>query len=194
LIRLVVLIDLQSIYSIKTECKEGEIMASKAMIKKLNGQLNKEFYSSNLYLQMSAWCETKGLEGSAAFLKTHADEEMLHMNKFFTYVAELGGMATIGQIEAPPVEYKSLKDLMEKILKHEKYVTKSIHDLTDAAWEEKDHATYNFLQWFVSEQHEEETLFKSILDKLELVGSENKQGLFFIDRELGQMATAGSAE
>ena len=169
-------------------------MASKAMIKKLNGQLNKEFYSSNLYLQMSAWCETKGLEGSAAFLKTHADEEMLHMNKFFTYVSELGGMATIGQIEAPPVEYKSLKDLMEKILKHEKYVTKSIHDLTDAAWEEKDHATYNFLQWFVSEQHEEETLFKSILDKLELVGSENKQGLFFIDRELGQMATAGSAE
>jgi ferritin len=169
-------------------------MASKAMIKKLNGHLNKEFYSSNLYLQMSAWCETKGLEGSAAFLKTHAAEEMTHMEKFFTYILELGGLATIGQIEAPPTEYKSLKDMMEKILKHEKYVTKCIHELTDAAWAEKDHATYNFLQWFVSEQHEEETLFNSILDKLDLVGSDNKQGLFFIDRELGQMANAEPAE
>jgi len=169
-------------------------MASKAMIKKLNGHLNKEFFSSNLYLQMSAWCDTKGLEGSAAFLRTHADEEMMHMQKFFTYISELGGLATIGQIEAPPVEFKSIKDMMEKILKHEKYVTKCIHELTDAAWEEKDHATYNFLQWFVGEQHEEETLFNSILDKLNLIGSENKQGLFFIDRELGQMTTAKSAE
>jgi ferritin len=169
-------------------------MASKAMIKKLNGQLNKEFYSSNIYLQMSAWCEHRGLEGTAAFLKTHAAEEMTHMEKFFTYILELGGLATIGQLEAPPTEFKSIKDMMEKILKHEKYITKSIHELTDAAWEEKDHATYNFLQWFVSEQHEEETLFNSILDKLELIGSDNKQGLFFIDRELGQMATAETAE
>lgn len=168
-------------------------MASKAMIKKLNKHLNKEFYSSNLYLQMSAWCDTKGLEGSAAFLKIHADEEMQHMQKFFTYISELGGLATIGAIEAPPVEYTSLKDMMKKILTHEKYVTKCIHELTDAAWEEKDHATYNFLQWFVGEQHEEETLFNSILDKLDLIGSENKQGLFFIDRELSQMAAAESA-
>jgi ferritin len=169
-------------------------MATKAMIKKLNEHLNEEFFSSNLYLQMSAWCDTKGLEGSAAFLKTHAAEEMTHMEKFFTYILELGEMAKIGQIEAPPTEYKSLKDMMQKILKHEKYITKCIHELTDAAWKDKDHATYNFLQWFVSEQHEEETLFNSILDKLELVGSENKQGLFFIDRELGQMATAETAE
>jgi ferritin len=169
-------------------------MASKAMIKKLNGQLNKEFYSSNIYLQMSAWCETKGLEGSAAFLKTHANEEMTHMQKFFTYICELGDLAIIGQIDAPPVEFKSLKDMMNDVLKHEKYITKSIHELAEAAWEEKDHSTYNFLQWFVSEQHEEETLIKSILDKLHLMGSENKQGLFFIDRELGQMATAQSAE
>ena len=168
-------------------------MATKAMIKKLNSHLNEEFYSSNLYLQMSAWCDTKGLDGSAAFLKKHADEEMLHMNKFFTYISELGGMAIIGQIEAPPVEYKSIKDMMEKILKHEKYVTKCIHELTDASWEAKDHATYNFLQWFIGEQHEEETLFKSILDKFDLIGSENKQSLFFIDRELGQMATATAA-
>jgi ferritin len=165
-------------------------MASKAMIDKLNDQLNKEFYSSNLYLQMSAWCDTKGLEGSAAFLKTHAEEEMQHMLKFFTYISELGGLAVIGQIEAPPTDFKSLNDMMNNILEHEKFVTRSIHELTEAAWEEKDHATYNFLQWFVSEQHEEETLFNSILDKLNLVGSDNKQGLFFIDRELGQMASS----
>jgi ferritin len=168
-------------------------MASKAMIKKLNDHLNKEFYSSNLYLQMSAWCDLKGLEGTAAFLKTHADEEMLHMNKFFTYIGELGGLAVIGEIEAPPTEYDSLASMMDIILEHEKYVTKCIHELTDAAWEEKDHATYNFLQWFVGEQHEEETLFNSIIDKLNLVGSGSSQGLFFIDRELGQMATAEAA-
>jgi ferritin len=168
-------------------------MASEAMIKKLNDHLNKEFYSSNLYLQMSAWCDSKGLEGSSAFLKTHAEEEMQHMNKFFTYINELGGLAVIGQIEAPPTEYKSLAEMMDKILEHEKYVTKCIHELTDAAWEEKDHATYNFLQWFVSEQHEEETLFSSIIDKLNLVGNDSNQGLFFIDRELGQMATAEAA-
>ena len=91
-------------------------MASKAMIKKLNGQLNKEFYSSNIYLQMSAWCETKGLEGSAAFLKTHANEEMTHMQKFFTYICELGDLAIIGQIDAPPVEFKSLKDMIMMFL------------------------------------------------------------------------------
>lgn len=168
-------------------------MASKAMIDKLNDHMNKEFYSSNLYLQMSAWCDKKGMEGSAAFLKTHTNEEMQHMMKFFTYIGELGGLAIVGKIDAPPTEFGSLNELMEEVMKHEKYVTKCIHELTEAAWEEKDHATYNFLQWFVSEQHEEETLFGSILDKLALVGTDNKQGLFFIDRELGQMAQAEAA-
>jgi len=169
-------------------------MASKEMIKKLNEQLNKEFYSSNLYLQMSAWCDTHGLEGTASFMRTHANEEMQHMMKFFTYISELGDLALIGKLEAPPTDFKSLNHLMDETLKHEKFVTKSIHTLTDAAWAEKDHATYNFLQWFVSEQHEEESLFNSIIDKLKLVGSENKQGLFFIDRELGQMAATPEAE
>ncbi len=168
-------------------------MASDAMIKKLNEQLNKEFYSSNLYLQMSAWCDIKGLEGSAAFLKAHATEEMQHMLKFFTYISELGGLAVVGKIEAPPTEYESLRIMMDEILKHEKFITKSIHELTDSAWGEKDHATYNFLQWFIGEQHEEETLFSSIIDKINLLGSDNRQGLFFIDRELGQMAAAEAA-
>jgi len=169
-------------------------MASKEMIKKLNEQLNKEFYSSNLYLQMSAWCDTQGLQGSAVFLRTHANEEMMHMMKFFTYISELGELAVIGKIEAPPTEFKSLNKLMDEVLKHEKFVTQSIHTLTDAAWAEKDHATYNFLQWFVGEQHEEEALVNSIIDKLKLVGVDNRQGLFFVDRELGQMTGEPAAE
>jgi ferritin len=169
-------------------------MASKAMIKKLNEQLNKEFYSSNLYLQMSAWCDTNGLQGTASFLRIHAAEEMQHMMKFFTYIGELGGLAVIGKLEAPPTAYKSLSTMMDLILEHEIFVTKSIHTLTDAAWAEKDHATYNFLQWFISEQHEEEALFHSIIDKLKLIGSENRQGLFFIDRELGQVTASPEAE
>ena len=169
-------------------------MASKKMIKMLNEQLNKEFYSSNVYLQMSAWCDIRGLEGSAAFLKTHADEEMQHMMKFFTYICELGELAVVGKLEAPPTEFKSLNEMMDQVLKHEKYITKSIHKLAEAAWEEKDHATYNFLQWFISEQHEEETLVGSVIDKLNLVSTDHKQGLFFIDRELGQMAEAEAQE
>jgi ferritin len=169
-------------------------MASKEMIKKLNEQLNKEFYSSNLYLQMSAWCDTNGLEGSADFLRKHAGEEMQHMMKFFTYIGELSGLAVVGQLEAPPIDYKSLSKMMDMILEHEKFITKSIHTLADAAWTEKDHATYNFLQWFIAEQHEEEALFASIIDKLKLVGSDNRQGLFFIDRELGQLAAAPATE
>jgi ferritin len=169
-------------------------MASKEMIKKLNEQLNKEFYSSNLYLQMSAWCDTQGLQGSAVFLRTHANEEMMHMMKFFTYISELGELAVIGKIEAPPTGFKSLNQLMDEVLKHEKFVTQSIHTLTDAAWAEKDHATYNFLQWFVGEQHEEEALVNSIIDKLKLVGIDNRQGLFFVDRELGQMTGEPAAE
>lgn len=112
------------------------------------------------------------------------------MLKIFNYIGELGGLALIGQIEAPPLNFKSIGEIMDKILKHEKFITKSIHKLTEAAWAEKDHATYNFLQWFVAEQHEEETLFNSVLDKIKLVGTEDRHGLFFIDRELGQMAAA----
>ncbi|TFG93909.1 MAG: non-heme ferritin [Calditrichales bacterium] len=168
-------------------------MASEAMIKKLNSQLNKEFFSSNLYLQMCAWCSHNGLEGAAAFLKTHAAEEKMHMDKFFTFIDELGGLPIIGKLEAPGTEYKNISDMMDQILAHEKFITKSIHELADAAWEERDHAVYNFLQWFISEQHEEETLFRSLIDKLKLVGADNKQGLFLIDRELGQMAAAEAA-
>ncbi|MBY4676295.1 non-heme ferritin [Marinobacterium arenosum] len=161
-------------------------MLTQAMVDKLNEQINLEFYSSNLYLQMSAWAEYKGFEGCAEFLKQHADEEMQHMKRLFTYVNETGAIARIGSIEAPPEEFTSIKDLFEKVYEHESLVTRSINELAHTAFSNQDYSTFNFLQWYVAEQHEEEKLFKGILDKIEIIGEDGK-GLFFIDKEIGKL-------
>lgn len=162
-------------------------MLTLTMVEKLNDQINLEFYSSNLYLQMSAWCEFKGYEGSAEFLKLHADEEMQHMQRLFTYVNETGNLAKLGSISAPPTEFKSLTNVFYETLKHEMEITKAINELAHTAFSEHDYSTFNFLQWYVAEQHEEEKTFKSILDKIEIIG-EDGRGLYFIDKELGDMA------
>lgn len=164
-------------------------MLSKNLIDKLNKQINLEFYSSNIYLQMSSWCDSQGLAGCAKFLKLHADEEMMHMRKLFDYVNETGGMAVIGEIKAAGSDYKSITDMFRQIYEHECLVTREINSLVGIAFGEKDFSTFNFLQWYVAEQHEEESLFKSILDKIGIIGDE-KKGLFFIDQELAKMADA----
>lgn len=161
-------------------------MLDKELINQLNKQVNLEFFSSNLYLQMSAWCDSKGLDGCAGFLKAHAAEEMGHMQKLFDYVNETGSMAIVGVIEAPRSQYESVLEMFQDILSHEQLVTKKINELVDMAMSKKDYATFNFLQWYVAEQHEEENLFSSILDKVEMIGTE-KKGLFFLDREIGRM-------
>lgn len=157
----------------------------------LNNQINLEFYSSNMYLQMSSWAESKGFEGCAAFLSKHADEEMQHMKRLFTYVNEAGGMARVGAIEAPMEEFKSIKDLFQRVYEHECVITKEINGLAHAAFTNQDYSTFNFLQWYVAEQHEEEKLFQTILDKIEIIGEDGK-GLFFIDKEIGEMAKGES--
>ena len=146
-----------------------------------------EFFSSNLYLQMSAWCEHKGFEGAAAFLRDHANEEMEHMNKLFNYVLETGGLPSLGKIEAPESEFESLLSLFEYTYEHEKLITKMINDLVHTAFSTQDYSTFNFLQWYVAEQHEEEKLFKSIVDKLNLVGCDGK-GLYLADKALLKIA------
>jgi ferritin len=166
-------------------------MLKTEMVTLLNDQINLEFYSSNLYLQMSAWCEEKGFEGAAIFMRKHADEEMGHMNRLFTYVSETGAMPILGNIEQPPHEYPSLKAVFELIYEHECLVTSKITSLAHAAFTNQDYSTFNFLQWYVSEQHEEEKLFKGIIDKIELVGDDGK-ALFFIDKDLAEMAKNGS--
>ena len=162
-------------------------MLSRDLIKALNKQVNLEFYSSNLYLQMSAWCTFKGLLGCAAFLRRQADEEMQHMQKLFTYVNETGALALLGTIEAPPSDFTTVEKVFKQTYDHECEVTRQINKLVDTALEEKDYSTFNFLQWYVAEQHEEESLFKSILDKLKITGTDGR-GLFFFDREIGGLS------
>ncbi|MDP8161994.1 non-heme ferritin [Pasteurella skyensis] len=164
-------------------------MLSNKIITMLNEQVNLEFYSSNLYLQMSAWCANKGYEGAAAFLREHATEEMVHMRKLFTYLNETGAYTKIAEIEAPQSEFSSLKEVLELTFEHEKLITKKINELVEVTLAEKDFASFNFLQWYVSEQHEEETLFGGILDKLNLLGQDSK-GLYYIDKELAKLVTA----
>lgn len=162
------------------------------MIDQLNAQINIEFYSSNLYLQMSAWCDDKGLEGSAAFLKDHAKEEMDHMQRLFDYVAECGALPILGAIEAPPIKWSSVADIFQETYKHEQLITQKINELLDVALTEKDHSTFHFLQWYVAEQHEEEKLFKTIIDKMNIIGIEGL-GLYQFDQVVGKMITTTSA-
>ena len=153
--------------------------------------MNLEFYSSNLYLQMSAWCEQQGFEGAAKFLSAHAAEEMQHMRKLFTYLNETGALAVITQIDEPTHQFKSLKEVLELTYQHEKLITSKINELVGRTFEEKDYSAFNFLQWYVAEQHEEEKLFSRILDKLNLLGEDGK-GLFLVDKDLAALATASN--
>lgn len=162
-------------------------MLSASMTQRLNEQINFELSSALLYLQMSSWCAHHTLEGCATFLRQHADEEMAHMRRLVQYLHETGALAIIGGVPAPPTEFHSLTALFDQIYAHEQTLTRKINDLVHLANTEPDYATLNFLQWYVAEQHQEEFLFKSILDKIKLIGTEG-QGLFFIDREIGAIA------
>lgn len=167
-------------------------MLSKNMINKLNDQIVVEFESSNLYLQMSAWCAVNGFEGGAKFLAVHAEEERMHMMKLFTYLCETGAMAIVPALAKPQQEYETLAAMFKQILEHERFVTSKINELVALSYEEKDYSTLNFLQWYVGEQHEEESLFSSLVDKINLVAYDGR-GLYLIDRELGKMAAMSTA-
>ncbi|WP_025672680.1 non-heme ferritin [Salinivibrio socompensis] len=166
-------------------------MLAPAMVDRLNEQINLEFFSSNLYLQMSAWCEDHSFEGAAKFLHKHAQEEMQHMQRLFTYVSETGAMPVLGSIDAPRHEFASLGEVFRETYQHERLITEKINSLAHAAFTTQDYSTFNFLQWYVAEQHEEEKLFKGVLDKIELVGEDGK-ALFFIDKDLASMAVESS--
>ena len=158
------------------------------MIEKLNAQMNLELYSSLLYQQMSAWCSYHTFEGAAAFLRRHAQEEMTHMQRLFDYLTDTGNLPRINTVESPFAEYSSLDELFQETYKHEQLITQKINELAHAAMTNQDYPTFNFLQWYVSEQHEEEKLFKSFIDKLSLAGKSG-EGLYFIDKELSTLDT-----
>jgi ferritin len=146
-----------------------------------NGQIEKEGYSSNLYLAMASWAETSGLSGVAGWMYAQADEERLHMLKFIKYINERGGKAVIPAFQQPPEEFKSVEEVFREVLKHEEFVTASINEIVALTLEEKDFNTHNFLQWFVMEQVEEEASVKTILDKVRLVGNNN---MYEFDRDV----------
>jgi ferritin len=149
----------------------------------LNDQILKEASSSQYYLAMASWAENNGLNGTSKFMYTHSDEERFHMLKLVKFVNERGGKAIIPAISQPPIEFDNLKSVFELLLKHEISVTDSINNLVDICLQEKDYTTHNFVQWYVSEQLEEEALARTILDKLKLIGNDNG-GMYMFDRDL----------
>lgn len=154
-----------------------------------NRQVEREGYSSNLYLAMASWAETSGYAGVSAWLFAQAEEEKLHMLKFVKYINERGGKAIIPAFKKPPAEYKNIEEMFAEVLKHEQYVTQSINEIVELTLAEKDYTTHNFLQWFVTEQVEEESSVQSIIDKLRLVG---KQNLYVFDRDIMQLRSAST--
>lgn len=153
----------------------------------LNEQVLKESSSSQYYLAMASWAENQGLNGTAKFLFAQSDEERFHMLKLVKFINERGGKAIIPALERPPVDFKSLENVFESLLSHEIAVTESINNLVDICLQEKDYTTQNFIQWYVSEQLEEEALARTVLDKLRLIGSD-KGGMYMFDRDLENSA------
>jgi ferritin len=155
----------------------------------LNDQIEKEASSSQFYLSMASWAETQGYNGTAKFLYQHSDEERFHMLKLVKFVNERGGKAQIPAIDKPPINFESLERIFESLLEHELSVTASINNLVDICLQEKDYTTHNFVQWYVSEQLEEEALARTVLDKVKMIGSD-KGGLYLLDRDLENSAIA----
>jgi ferritin len=154
------------------------------MLNALNKQINKEIYSAYLYMSMSAYSQFIGLKGFANWFMVQYNEEMEHAMKIYNYINDQGEQVKLMAIDEPPAEFESPMDMFEKTLDHEKFITKSINELVDLATEEKDHATGIFLQWFVTEQIEEEGNDNDIINQLKLIG-DNGNGLIMLDRELG---------
>lgn len=160
-------------------------MISKKMTDSINGQVNREIYSAYLYVSMAAYAASLGLKGFANWFQVQVQEELFHARKMYDYINQQGGRAVMKAIEEPPGDFKSPKDLFEKTLEHEKKVTAMINKLASQAKTENDHATGIFMQWFVTEQVEEEANALEILQKLNLIGKD-ANGLFMVDTELAQ--------
>jgi ferritin len=146
-------------------------------------QLNREFHSAYIYLGMSSYCTDKDLNGFANWLFVQYEEEQVHAMKIYKYLLQRGVTVELDSISKPVSDFSSILDLFKKALAHEEFMTLSFNELSDVAMEHRDHATYNFLQWFVNEQVEEESIFKEIISKIERVEL-NSQALYMLDREL----------
>jgi ferritin len=168
-------------------------MLSKRIEDALNKQVTVEAESSQVYLAMASWAENQGFEGVSQFMYAHSDEERQHMLKMVKFINERGGHAKVSQLSAPPIEFGSFKEVFQTLFNHEVFVSKSINDLVHITLEEKDYATHNFLQWYVSEQIEEEALARNILDKINLIG-DDKSGFYLFDNDMKQLISAAPTQ
>ncbi|MEL7635700.1 ferritin [Sporomusa sphaeroides] len=158
-------------------------MISAKLQKAINNQIQAEMYSANLYLSMSGYCMSQNLKGFSNWLRVQYQEETEHALKLLDYLLERGGEVELQAIEAPPTEFGKPVEVFEKVLAHEEHVTSLINKLYEAAVEEKDVAAQIFLQWFVTEQVEEEASAGDILAQLRMIGDKTG-GIFFLDKEL----------
>tara|TARA_B100000965_G_C19493940_1_gene714320 strand:+ start:152 stop:700 length:549 start_codon:yes stop_codon:yes gene_type:complete len=178
-----------TLYSKRIFCKlKKKTMLTNKVEKALNKQIEIEANSSQYYLAMASWAETKGFEGVATFLFDHSDEERQHMLKLVKYVNERGGHAIVPPLPKPPKIFDCLSHVFQKLLDHEVMVTTEINKVVDICLKDKDYTTHNFMQWYVAEQIEEEALARKILDKLKLIG-DDKGGLYLFDRDITTMTT-----
>ncbi len=164
-------------------------MLTQKQLERLNAHVGEEAYVSRFYLAVSCWAISKGLTGVGAFFRAHHELEEEHMHKLVGYILETGGKVKIGPVAEPPNDFNSVSQALKLSLDKEKEVSEMINDTVDIFLEEKDYSTYNFLQWYVAEQHEEEHLFRTLIEKVELIG-EVDRGKFWIDKEFGKAAIA----
>ena len=153
----------------------------------LNEQIKNELYSAYLYPSMAAYCESVNMPGMANWMRMQELEERVHALKMFDFVNERGGRVVLQAIDQPPAEFESLLDVFEKTLAHEQKVTAMINNLYALAVREQDYASQIFLQWFVTEQVEEEDSVGQVIETLKMIG-DSRQGLLMLDRELGGRA------
>jgi ferritin len=161
-------------------------MLNKKVEKALNDQIKVEAESSQVYLAMASWAEGIGFPGTAAFLYKHSDEERMHMLKLVKFVNDRGGSAIIPAISQPAKDYKNIQSVFKLLLEHETHVTAEINKVVHICRTEKDYTTDNFMQWYLTEQIEEETLASSVNDKLKLAG-DDKGAIYMFDRDLLSM-------
>ncbi len=168
-------------------------MVSEKMQTALNQQIEMEGYASFLYLAMASWCDQEGLNGCGEFMHRQSAEEREHMLRIFDYLSKVDAFAKTPGIQQPPHRFESVPKMFEQVYEHEQKVTQSIHKLLQLGYEENDHTTLNFLQWYVDEQREEEALMRTILDKIKLIGN-GPQSLYYIDKEVAAVNTTTESE
>jgi len=166
-------------------------MISEKMVAALSNQINLEYRAAYSYLAMSSYFLSRNFKGFANWMRVQAQEELVHGTKIFDFVDERDAQVQFADIQTPPQTWDNPLSVFENALANERKVSESIYDLVDLSLSERDHATNTFLQWFVSEQVEEEATIKEVIDNLKLVGNDGN-GLFLLDRDLGQRTLAGT--